>query len=1457
MKQKIVLVCLFAGAFVQAATWTGGGDGSTWGDPANWGGSMPGATDAVQIPLMEEKEINLGAHDRVIGDLTVDGTGKLTLVGTGSLAFQNLTANTDVDFDVPVTLKDGNNTIYNKVKTINFLKPVTAVGTKSVTFDSEDVGTAMTTNFKDTFTGAGTKILMKMGNTGSTAPNVHFYEKLTAAKLSCCEDGYRSGWCYLHASGNEIAAVEICYGGIVLVGENALPETTALEWHNYYKEESENLFAYQFTGTDQVAEAVRCAEVFTGDRTRLRYLRSINGSRTTLTLKGRSDAVANCAVNAGMSLVWDPLGDYTQEFIEQKSTTDGSITVKRGTFKIGGGATFANLTEIDVAAGATFDLATDVSGSLSKLSALTLGANAKMKIAGTSVAPLANQGVTAVLQEGAAIETATPIVLRYLKYNGVKCEAGTYGAGATPADWATGTSTIQLLEGAEVSEERRVWTGGGDGCTWSDDANWDTRAPYSRDVAYFPGDAAITSGLELSGDTRSIEVAPNKKVTISGRIFGDKDLRKIGTGSLTISGSNSFTGTLFIDAGYVTAIGDCSLGDAATGAIDVSKRKDPTPYNLTLSNVTVRKEFILRNLHDGENSYKAVLRCLPGTTNVVAGFLRVPDSYLRMKIEANAQFVIVGGAFFNTASFFDRGANAEVVVREKPITYYVYESVYASGCMAFECAGNSIQQINVANTRGVSERIETRVDDALDAQTWFHMGCHKNTGISVLDLCGTSQRISHIEALRFEGKLAKSATVTSEAPASLAYTANKTYTNSCIYAGAVTLEQAGTGTLHLTAPSTSTGDLVVSAGTVVLEEGASWVGNYVLKGGTLRVPSPLAIPTSSHLTLSGGALDLAAGEYVVAGITDEDGNPVPPGRYAATAGDGAQALAGLAGEGAVTVFSSGGTVTVYTWTGAAGDGRFSSPANWEGNALPDFSNTMGEYRFPGNGFTVTVDADVKAKNFVFSSPLADSIRLVAADENSCVTFSDGSLVVTGAVGTTKSVVFDVPVKYARKFSIRAGDLSTTEKTEHALTFTNRLSTVGVAELQKDGYGTLTIAGDRNDILGDVVVSNGYVNLVGADPLGGEGLFRMYAPFECKNTKLRLCGTTITRPLWFTHPSDGNGDLLVTSVGATNYVKELVTCAAHHFRNTANTRSEIHYQGGLSMAAFFIPYGPNDRSGAIFIENIPAVSGSWYWSDNGSDMISCVFACEGNTFNGTWNIYNTVELRVDNAINSNQKLNFNYWNNGAKHTTGMLDLTNTRQEFAMCARGTFSTNAQGLVTWASQAKITGTSGSQLTLNGSDKVLNLPVFTDAANYVQAGTAERWFRDPCTSTGELHVVSGTLVMAAPDEAYDGRAVAAESAPLFKGGAWAGPKVRISGGTLKANHAKAFTRTVDFDFIDTTGTLEIPAGVSIPCGYIYVDGVRQDLGTYTAANFGDHISGGGSLVSQGLGLGTVLLFR
>ena len=74
--------CLLASAImsfvVVGATWTGGGDGTSWGDALNWDGALPGATEAVGIDTGSAAlTIDLGSTDRECGAITVTGTANL------------------------------------------------------------------------------------------------------------------------------------------------------------------------------------------------------------------------------------------------------------------------------------------------------------------------------------------------------------------------------------------------------------------------------------------------------------------------------------------------------------------------------------------------------------------------------------------------------------------------------------------------------------------------------------------------------------------------------------------------------------------------------------------------------------------------------------------------------------------------------------------------------------------------------------------------------------------------------------------------------------------------------------------------------------------------------------------------------------------------------------------------------------------------------------------------------------------------------------------------------------------------------------------------------------------------------------------------------------------------------------------------------------------------------------
>ena len=274
--------------------------------------------------------------------------------------------------------------------------------------------------------------------------------------------------------------------------------------------------------------------------------------------------------------------------------------------------------------------------------------------------------------------------------------------------------------------------------------------------------------------------------------------------------------------------------------------------------------------------------------------------------------------------------------------------------------------------------------------------------------------------------------------------------------------------------------------------------------------------------------------------------------------------------------------------------------------------------------------------------------------------------------------------------------------------------------------------------------------------------------------------------------------------------------------------------------------------------------SAFWAD-AEDNSKSVIACAGNSFTGTynWNIYNTLELRVDNAIASNNTLHFGSWWR-SEPLYGKLDLTDTQQELAYIYR-TVSTNADGTAKYVSSGRVDGLAGSWLKVSGSQATQIMPTFTGAASLIHAGTATRHLRNSCTSTGELEVVSGTLVMDAPGAAYYG---VAQPTDKFDGGSWAGLKLTLSGGEVQVNHSKAFERHASlFVPYGSTGVMNLASGVVQPMEFLYLedangDWKRQRIGRWgssesDAPNKSARFAGLGVVNFLGDGRGTILVFK
>ena len=372
--------------------------------------------------------------------------------------------------------------------------------------------------------------------------------------------------------------------------------------------------------------------------------------------------------------------------------------------------------------------------------------------------------------------------------------------------------------------------------------------------------ATISGNLSLGTGDRIFTVADGSAaddLAISAVISGDQRLTKQGTGTLVLSGANTFSRDAVIDAGVVRAENGSALGTVKvkveTGAALQLQGGITIGIPVELSGTGIANDGALRNL-SGNNTISGNLKLNASSTIASdSGTLTLSGGLDgggggKSFTFAGAGNTTVTGVISNNGSVTMNGTG---VLTLSGVNTYSGGSIINSGTVVV----NNAASLGAA---GVAATINAGI---LQVASTFTSGRNFTLGSS-------------------------SSTIQVDA--------GQTFTVPTIFSGSGALNKTGAGTLLLSGVNTHTGGTNVSA-------------------GTLRLGASERLANTGALTVSGGTFDLQTYNETVGAVTLASGAITGTGTATLTASSYAlqsgSASAILAGSGAVTKTTSG-TVTL-------------------------------------------------------------------------------------------------------------------------------------------------------------------------------------------------------------------------------------------------------------------------------------------------------------------------------------------------------------------------------------------------------------------------------------------------------------------------------------------------------------------------------------------------------------------
>ena len=672
----------------------------------------------------------------------------------------------------------------------------------------------------------------------------------------------------------------------------------------------------------------------------------------------------------------------------------------------------------------------------------------------------------------------------------------------------TGTGVVNLNGG--VLEVDRLYKNAGNGTVY---LNGGTLAVAPNVITDFM--TGLTAAFVKSGGaiidtaTRSITIGQN---LLADPVSSGGGLTKLGAGTLTLTGSSTYTGTTTISAGTLQvgnggATGSLGSGNVLNnGALGFNRTTNLTVASVISGSGSLTKSGSNTLTLSGNNTYtglttvSAGVLSLSGTSSignlVVSGSSALTVTGGTTTVNATNGNTAFGGAFGNNTTLQInggvlniQGAGAWVTIGDNggSATTTITSGTYSNTTQWGEIvARTSVASSGTINVNGGKFYVSSTNSSGFGG---FNVG---RVGTAVVNLNGGILEVDRLYKGdgtngQGNGTIYLNGGTLAVAPNVITHFMTG-LTAAYVKSGGAIIDTATRsitiGQNLLADPDSTGGGLTkLGAGTLTLTGSSTYTGETRVSAGVLALGAANAISNQSSLLVNGGGFNLAGFNDTVAGVTITSGSifgagtltaatyNVGGGTVAANLGDGTLAVNGnssLAGSSAVTAVNlNSGALTLgsggrFTASSVAVSGSSGASLTLGGNEA--FGSLAGAANVALGGSTLSVGSANTSTTFsgvlsngALTKTGVGTLALTGNNTYSGLTTISGGTLAVGSGGTSGALAGNVLNNAALVFH-----------RSDATTFANAISGSGLVRLLG---GSLTLSGS-NSFSGGTLIDGG-------------------------------------------------------------------------------------------------------------------------------------------------------------------------------------------------------------------------------------------------------------------------------------------------------------------------------------------------------------------------------------------------